>query len=645
MDQRTSFKKAQQETPEATPVSDAIPLGSIRSENPEVANILSQESQALEDRGGLFVSNLTTDGYNQTQNRKILRVATDYRDPQRDILFYVRLPESKTKGAVFTVNIVSRENKGQSLGRVSVPREGGIARGKKTIQTAQEAVIKMIAGGSATQFTQGTPNARDNAEENARSARATASGNTEADSTNTERVPRPETPTPDSGRQRTPNGSEDISSGEHIYQGATFTEENGQLTITGDAIPESFWDYWHSGGRGRNSRHKKAMRDAGWKYSFRGSNPRVYSFSISRTNFDRWIAENPDDGSPPVEETPSAPSVPQTKEQKSIDYLEQLRGYVRERVAAGATPEAAIIGVRNDLSERVYNEADAYYASDLLENHPDYPQESIGEGRPRPYEWIEDRLREGLPEETQREITERAAAVPSEDEIKNTVLSKLTSGDYTQADGYHYYMDIEGAGQVDVYLSTVGKSTYDIGGLSEMTYETDITIQSKEHPSKFKWITIKMPQTLVDKYDSQFEDEFLGELRDRQNWERLGRKNAFKHTKNGAFVNILKDTYGYKATFSEMPRIGVTFVNVDGSTLEERLQNALDKLKPSMFRFDDRKKIADTFALDKLDQEATDESTTAEKDQPGDSEAQPESQAPPETEPDASDVDTPPDGR
>lgn len=411
-----------------------------------------------------------------------------------------------------------------------------------------------------------------------------------------------------------PTTDTDSSSGEpasttgtgRTYHGATFTESNGTLSITGEEIPESFWNYWHSGGRGRGSAHKKAMKTGGWRYSFQGSGPRVYSFSISVSDFERWKAKNPDDGSDPVEETYS-PAPGTSKEQQAIDYLETLRGHVRARVDAGSTPERAIISVRHDLSERVYNEQDVYYAADRLEAHPDYPPESRGEGRPRPDAWIEDRLREGLPEQTQQEMADRAAAVPSEDEIKATVLSKLESGDYTQQDGYHYYMDIEGAGQVDVSLHTVGIATYDIGGLSEMSYKTKIDIRSKEDPTTFKWMTIEMPQALVDKHDTQFLDEFLDAYKDIDNWERLGRRNAFKHTPSGAYVSFKKDGNRYEATFSEFPRLGVKFVRVGGDTLEERLQNALDELKPFMFRFNDLDKITDTLRHETGQEVTTDE--------------------------------------
>ena len=385
---------------------------------------------------------------------------------------------------------------------------------------------------------------------------------------------------------------EDTPAGDTTYQyhGATFTEQDGVLSITGDQIPESFWDFYHSGGRGRNARHKQNMKAAGWKYTFKG-NPRVYTFSIRVTDFERWRAEQPDDGSTPA----PTPTAPQTKEQKAIDYLERIQGYVRDKVASGISPERAVIEVRNDTSERVRDpDPDIYYAADYLENHPDYPEESKGEGVARPYDWIDQKLREGLPEETQREIADRAAAVPSEDEIKRTVLEKIQANDYEHDGGYHYYMDIEGAGRVDVSVTTVGISTYaGTAGLTEPVYETKISIRSDENPSTFQYIDIEAPPEVVDKYNAQFEQNVLNELKERGNWERIGRKNAFKHA-NGAEVSILKDGYSYRANFTNIPNLGTTSVRPEGNSLEDRLQNALSKLVPGGFRFNDLGKIQDT---------------------------------------------------
>ena len=110
------------------------------------------------------------------------------------------------------------------------------------------------------------------------------------------------TETPIAGSEQASEGVEVDTTGvsesaDLTYHGATFTEEGGKLSITGDQIPESFWNYYHSGGRGRNSAHKRAMKDAGWEYTFRGK-PRIYTFSITVDRFNAWRLANPDDGSP-----------------------------------------------------------------------------------------------------------------------------------------------------------------------------------------------------------------------------------------------------------------------------------------------------------------------------------------------------------
>ena len=119
-------------------------------------------------------------------------------------------------------------------------------------------------------------------------------------------------------------------------------------------------------------------------------------------------------------------------------------------------------------------------------------------------------------------------------------------------------------------------------GLTAPEYHRKLSISSTASPQAFKHFSIEMPDTVREAYDAQFREEVLDDLQDVNNWERIGRKNAFKHT-TGAAVNILKDGNVYKATFTDLHNKGVYFTSVTGDTLTARLENALQKLHPNEF--------------------------------------------------------------
>ena len=201
-------------------------------------------------------------------------------------------------------------------------------------------------------------------------------------------------------------------------------------------------------------------------------------------------------------------------------------------------------------------------------------------------------------------------ALPSEDELKTAMLSKLESGDYTQ-DGYHYQMDIEGAGIVDVSIMTTGTSSYNIGGITPTVYTTEVYIHSKAQPISFKPMTIEVPEDVKAKYDEKFNQEFLSDFTKAGNWERIGRRNAFKNTQNGAELTIKKGSYSYEGHFENIPGRGNKEVRMGGENLWERLANALAELTPDSFRHEDIGIAIDTLRADNTTQDSDTPEDTA----------------------------------
>ena len=71
-----------------------------------------------------------------------------------------------------------------------------------------------------------------------------------------------------------------------IFHGTTFTKHCDQYCVTGDAITQSFWRYWHSLG----PEGKEEMRDAGW--SVEKVDDDYWEIIISPGDFEAWVEED-----------------------------------------------------------------------------------------------------------------------------------------------------------------------------------------------------------------------------------------------------------------------------------------------------------------------------------------------------------------
>lgn len=392
------------------------------------------------------------------------------------------------------------------------------------------------------------------------------------------------------------------------YHGATFTEQNGTLSITGDEIPESFWDYYHSGGRGRNSPHKRAMKEAGWNYTFRGSKPRIYTFSISVTDFNRWKAANPDDGS----EVSVDLAEQGTDEQ--LAFMDALR---QAKIEVVVTDPAS--SWRDNSHHFIFEGVDGVRVSvrrekDFRRNARSYFKDSYEvtlygdaiHNISRSIAWRD--LDGNLNEDNFSDFDNKETAIlamlneieaahldfkPKPEDIPQTpdapeeqllsgILEKMEAGQFTRDEG-HYLVDVEGLGQVDIYLSKA-LVTSGLGGGATQSVETQMRIISKESPQRFKYVSIDVPAEVVQKWDTYFENEYLAEIQDTRNYERLGRKHAFKHKLNNATARVSKHWSGkYEVAFDNLPKMGIRFVLVSGADLTERFHNALAELQPYMF--------------------------------------------------------------
>ena len=70
------------------------------------------------------------------------------------------------------------------------------------------------------------------------------------------------------------------------FHGTTFTKHFDQYCVTGDAITQSFWNYWHSLG----PEGKEEMRDAGW--SVEKVDDDYWEITISPEDFEAWVEED-----------------------------------------------------------------------------------------------------------------------------------------------------------------------------------------------------------------------------------------------------------------------------------------------------------------------------------------------------------------
>ena len=189
---------------------------------------------------------------------------------------------------------------------------------------------------------------------------------------------------------------------------------------------------------------------------------------------------------------------------------------------------------------------------------------------------------------------------PAEDQAQVTqeMFSAIESGSFREEDRYKYTFSLENYGRVDATMVTSGLSSIDLtgGGLTEPEYSTKIMVTSYDTPKTFKQFSIDAPAEVVERYESKIERQRLGGLKDAQNWERIGRKNAYKHKDSDAEVAIRKDSYGgYQATFTRLPGTGTQSVSkIEGGSLAERLSDALSKIHPRMFNFENIGILKDT---------------------------------------------------
>ena len=444
---------------------------------------------------------------------------------------------------------------------------------------------------------------------------------TQTDSDTPTPVQIPETLPSDSGNESAAEGAGDIPDGQYTYHGATFTETNGQLSITGDEIPESFWDYYHSGGRGRNSAHKRAMKDAGWEYTFRGK-PRIYTFSISILNFRKWVAEHPDDGSAgtTLEEQGTA-------EQKAL--MAKLREAEVERVITDhGSPW------RDDGHHYVFESIDDIRASvrrawNRQRNAKAYEVTLYGtntiEQVSQRVEWRDVSATDDNYLENEKKIEaikfaltkldpSQLVAKPKPEDIPQTpdapreqifegTISALEAEEFTR-DGSYHKIDIPELGGFNVNIMTRRVSTLMPGEPTTEKVSTEISFSSQSSPQTFKYFSLDVPESIKMKYDRQFEEEFLNQFTEHRNWERIGRRNAFKNITHGATLTIKKGRYQYEGNFENIPVQGSLLIRMDGENLWERFANALSTLNPDHFRYKETEKIIDTLKHE-LGQEET----------------------------------------
>lgn len=574
--------------------SNAIAMQSTVAESREAGDAIAQEAQVYEDRGS-ELKNITGEGFNQTSRRKILHIDRGYGEQMSDILFYVQSPETKDANAVWKINVRNRAEK-TSIAIIDVPRQGGIRPKQQVIKTAEDAILKLMQAVKAQ--LQETPDATEDISQagGTEETRIPAPDPQPADDathTPADTVPRSEEPAPDAATDFT-------------YHGATFTEENGTLSITGDAIPESFWDYYHSGGRGRNSAHKRAMKEAGWNYTFRGK-PRIYTFSISITDFNRWKASHPDDGSEAVDLAEQG-----TPEQ--LAFMENLRQATIEVVITDPGSPwrdnshhfvfEGVDGVRASVSrERDHRRNARKYLKDSYEvtlygdaihnisrSIAWSDMDGIDEDNFSDHDNKKDAIIAMLNsiEAAHLDLKPKPEEVPvtpdaDEDQLFSGILEKMEAGQFTR-DGNEYIVEVDELGKVGVYFSTAKVSSLMPGQSTEETIETKISFSSKESPQTFKYLSIDVPEEVVRHFNNRFENEHLAEIRDTNNWEQLGRKHAFKHKLNNATARVSKHWSGkYEVVFDNLPKMGVTYVLIEGANLTERFHNGLAELQPYMF--------------------------------------------------------------
>jgi len=404
--------------------------------------------------------------------------------------------------------------------------------------------------------------------------------------------------------------------GENTYQGATFTENGDTLSISGDDIPESFWTYYHSGGRGRNSAHKKAMKEGGWNYTWRGSGKnRTYTFSISKVNLAKWKAAHPDDGSAPTE-----------YEETGTPEQMELIGRMRESELTYVRPEFNPIGetineghyeVVDDITasprrawrsgDRAYGSAKAYEViiggNDLATairqrvewrevnaNEDNYRSEETGraavQAALQKIDASEIKIKEPEPEIDEAQVTrEKAEREARQNEIRQAIVAELKVGEFTKDGGTYKISTPElGAIEVRVMRSTVS---------SPFTNEPDrhgatISVTSQSDPKAFDYFYVSMPQAIDTQYQAEFTDDILPDIRNTANWTRQGRKQLYEY-KDGGTADIKKNQYSsrdvYTVRFSGLPEGGNSRVDVQKGSVDEMLAAALPQLTARDFNY------------------------------------------------------------
>lgn len=93
-----------------------------------------------------------------------------------------------------------------------------------------------------------------------------------------------------------------------IFQGTTFIKHLDKYRVVGDAITQSFWNYWRSLG----SEGKEEMRDAGW--SVEKVDDDYWEITVSPEDFEAWVEEDDEPLGPSTQPSYERTSLPTVKE-------------------------------------------------------------------------------------------------------------------------------------------------------------------------------------------------------------------------------------------------------------------------------------------------------------------------------------------
>lgn len=93
-----------------------------------------------------------------------------------------------------------------------------------------------------------------------------------------------------------------------IFQSTTFIKHLDKYSVAGDAITQSFWNYWRSLG----SEGKEEMRDAGW--SVEKVDDDYWEITVSPEDFEAWVEEDDEPLGPSTQPSYERTSLPTVKE-------------------------------------------------------------------------------------------------------------------------------------------------------------------------------------------------------------------------------------------------------------------------------------------------------------------------------------------